>query len=227
MENGKEHQKPACKRSLTPKEQSSIARVKQKQTSIPGPIFRTANASDKDASTFALELAIDKSITHEEAMDLLDSRILDATGSANSTVGLQLLSNLGNAIVPAKAKGKDLVNHLDKITQTMHAFAPQDEYEGQLIAQLVVLHEHAMDWLGRAMRTERVDFANVYLNGASKLLTRHHETLEALLKYRRKGEQRVHVEHVHVHGGGQAIVGNVTTGGRMNQKLEEGPHAKV
>lgn len=84
-----------------------------------------------------------------------------------------------------------------------------------------------MDWLGRAHRTERVDFANVYLNGASKLLTRHHETLEALLKYRRKGEQRVHVEHVHVHGGGQAIVGNVTTGGGLNNKVEEGPHAKV
>lgn len=68
---------------------------------------------------------------------------------------------------------------------------------------------------------------NVYLNGASKLLTRHHETLDALLKYRRKGEQRVHVEHVHIHGGGQAIVGNVTTGGGFNKKFEEGPHAKV
>jgi hypothetical protein len=66
--------------------------------------------------------------------------------------------------------------------------------------------EHAMDWLARAKRTERVDFSNVYLNGASKLLTRHHETLDALLKYRRKGEQRVQ-EHVHVYDGGQAIVG--------------------
>jgi hypothetical protein len=84
-----------------------------------------------------------------------------------------------------------------------------------------------MDWLGRAMLTERVDFANVYLNGASKLLTRHHETLEVLLKYRRKGEQRVYVEHVHVHSGGQAIVGNVTTGSGMKSIIEEGPHAKV
>jgi hypothetical protein len=52
----------------------------------------------------------------------------------------------------------------------------------------------------------------MYLNGASKLLTRHHETLEALLTYRRKEEQRVHVEHVHLHDGGQAIVGNVRLG---------------
>lgn len=82
-----------------------------------------------------------------------------------------------------------------------------------MIAQLVVLQEQAMNWLGRAQQAERVDFANIYLNGASKLLTRHHETLEALLKYQRKGEQPVHVEHVHVHGGGQAIVGNVMSGG--------------
>lgn len=39
-----------------------------------------------------------------------------------------------------------------------------------------------MEWLGKAMRAERPDFANIYVNGASKLLTRHHETLDTLLK---------------------------------------------
>ena len=47
------------------------------------------------------------------------------------------------------------------------------------------------------------------------------------MKYRRGGEQRVHVERVHVHEVAQAIVGNVGTGGGLNQKFEEGPHAKV
>ncbi len=28
-----------------------------------------------------------------------------------------------------------------------------DEYEGQLIPQLVVFHNHAMNWLGKASRT--------------------------------------------------------------------------
>lgn len=36
------------------------------------------------------------------------------------------------------------------------------------------------------------------LMGASKLLASHHENLTSLLKYRRGGEQRVHVEYVHV-----------------------------
>lgn len=75
-----------------------------------------------------------------------------------------------------------------------------------------------MNILGQVIRTEIVNFANVYLNGASKLLTRHLEMLKALLKYRRKGELRVHVEHVHVPRGGQAIVGNVSSEGRDETK---------
>ena len=35
--------------------------------------------------------------------------------------------------------------------------------------------------------------------------------LEALNKHRGKGQQKVTVEHVHVHQGGQAIVGRIHT----------------
>lgn len=223
MEKTQTHQNPKDKRALTQQEQSAVAHVKERRSANQGDIFRSADSDDNGS----LELAIDKTLLHHEAVDLLDSHILNATGSANSTIGLQILTNLGKAILPANAKGKEIASRLNTIAQSMQALAPQDEYEGQLVAQLVILHEHALEWLGRAMRTERVDFSNVYLNGASKLLTRHHETLDALLKYRRKGEQRVHVEHVHVHEGGQAIVGNVTPGSGLNQKVEEGPHAKV
>ncbi|HUS97392.1 MAG TPA: hypothetical protein VMX97_11680 [Hyphomicrobiaceae bacterium] len=44
---------------------------------------------------------------------------------------------------------------------------------------------------------------------------------EALKRYRTGGQQRVIVEHVTVNEGGQAIVGNVETGGRgASKKLE-------
>lgn len=215
--------KPVTKRSLTKQEQNAIARLKQRSCVTPGPIF----CASEDGGNGNLELVFDENLERSEAVDLLNSRILEATGAANRAVGLYLLTNVGKALIPAKAKNEEVAKQLDRLAQSMQTLAPQDEYEGQLIAQLIVLHENAMDWLSRAVRTEQVDFANIYLNGASKLLTRHHETLEALLKYRRKGDQRVHVEHVHIHGGGQAIVGNVSSGGGVNQKIEEGPHAKV
>lgn len=215
IQSNQEHPKPVIKRKLTDQEKKAIAKVKQRGDVNHGPIFRTTQVDGNEK----LELVMDEQLERREAIDLLDSRVMEFTGSANRTVALQLLTNVAKAIVPVKAKGEELAKQIDSIALSMQALAPQDEYEGQLVAQLIVLHDHSMDWLGRAIRTERMDFANIYLNGASKLLARHHETLEALMKYRRNGEQRVHVEHVHVYGGAQAIVGNVTTGGGDEPKI--------
>lgn len=45
--------------------------------------------------------------------------------------------------------------------------------------------------------------------------------VEALKRYRTGGEQKVTVKHVTVNEGGQAIVGNVETGGRGSSKGRE------
>jgi hypothetical protein len=51
--------------------------------------------------------------------------------------------------------------------------------------------------------------------------------LDALNRHRGKGQQKVTVEHVHVHEGGQAIVGTVETlGGGVQRKSQDQPHAK-
>ena len=210
-------------RDLTVQENAVIEHMKRKGKKNPVTIFKVTKADNCEI----LDLAYDENLTSIDKDQLMGAQIMEATGAAYSDVGIQLLSHVGNAVVSAKADCNKMATQLNAVAQSMQALGPLDEYEGQLIAQLVVLHEHAMDWLGRSQQTERVDFANVYLNGASKLLARHHETLESLLKYRRKGEQRVHVEHVHVHGGGQAIVGNVTSGRGMDQRVDGGPHAKV
>jgi hypothetical protein len=47
------------------------------------------------------------------------------------------------------------------------------------------------------------------LNQANKLTRSYTTLLEALNRHRGKGQQRVTVEHIHVHQGGQAIVGAV------------------
>lgn len=115
---------------------------------------------------------------------------------------------------------------MNQIARAMTSLQPRDEIEGQLIAQLVVLQEHSMYWLGRAIRTDRVDFANTYLNAGTKLVNRHHETLKTLMRYRQGGDQKIIVENVNVNQGGQAIVGNVTRGGPQPKNKDE-PHAKV
>ena len=62
-------------------------------------------------------------------------------------------------------------------------------------------------------------------NLAVKLMRTFALQAEALAKLKRGGEQRVKVEHLHVHSGGQAIVGNVQTGGGVPAKTEDQPHA--
>jgi hypothetical protein len=65
------------------------------------------------------------------------------------------------------------------------------------------------------------------LNQANKLSRTYTTLLEALNRHRGKGQQKVTVEHVHVHAGGQAVVGMVETpGGGYRTKSEDQPHAK-
>ena len=51
--------------------------------------------------------------------------------------------------------------------------------------------------------------------------------MEALKRYRTGGQQKVVVEHVHVHSGGQSIVGTVEAGGGVPNKSGGQPHAQA
>ena len=62
--------------------------------------------------------------------------------------------------------------------------------------------------------TENIPQAQAHYTGFNKLARTFAAQVEALRKHRTGGEQRVTVQHVNVADGGQAIVGNVKTGGR-------------
>lgn len=103
--------------------------------------------------------------------------------------------------------------------------SPNDEFEGMLAAQILASHNAAMECYRRAMIAEQTfDGRKENLGQANKLSRTHATLLEALNRHRGKGQQKVTVEHVHVHKGGQAIVGNVQGGGVLT-KSENQPHA--
>lgn len=106
--------------------------------------------------------------------------------------------------------------------------APQDEIEGMAATQMLAAHNATMECFKRAMIPEQsVNSRDYNLNHAGKLMRAYSGMMEALNRYRGKGQQKMTVEHVHVHAGGQAIVGNVThpEGGGVQKKTEEQPHA--
>jgi len=109
--------------------------------------------------------------------------------------------------------------------------APKDELEGMMAAQLVAAHNAAMECYRRAMIGEQtLEGRRENLAQANKLSRTYAALLEALNRHRGKGQQKVTVEHVHVHAGGQAVVGMVAArgqpGGGDASKFEEQPHAK-
>ena len=105
---------------------------------------------------------------------------------------------------------------------------PKDELEGMMAAQLIAAHNAAMECYRRAMIGEQTfEGRRENLAQANKLSRSFATLLEALNRHRGKGQQKVTVEHVHVHSGGQAVVGVVgTPGGGERPKSEDQPHAK-
>jgi hypothetical protein len=105
---------------------------------------------------------------------------------------------------------------------------PKDELEGMIAAQLIAAHNAAMECYRRAMIGEQTfEGRRENLAQANKLSRTYATLLEALNRHRGKGQQKVTVEHVHVHEGGQAIVGNIESRGVGDrQKSEDQPHAR-
>ena len=103
------------------------------------------------------------------------------------------------------------------------AMKPNDIFEGMLCGRLWALHNQAMNYMSRAAQPDATTATiDLNINRATKLMRVHTETLDALNKHRRKGEQRVTVQHVNVSNGGQAIVAGDFTPGVGSMTKNEG-----
>jgi hypothetical protein len=104
---------------------------------------------------------------------------------------------------------------------------PTDEIEGMVAVQMVATHSAAMECYRRAMIPDQTfEGRQENLNQANKLTRSYTLLMDALNRHRGKGgQQRVTVEHVHVHQGGQAIVGTIQGGGGPI-RTEERAHAQ-
>ena len=103
-----------------------------------------------------------------------------------------------------------------RITRALELYEglkPRSAAEGMLAEQMVGTHFAALECLRRAALAEQTfEGRDMALKHAARLMKLYAEQLAALDKHRGKGQQKVTVEHVHVHSGGQAIVGNVESG---------------
>lgn len=99
---------------------------------------------------------------------------------------------------------------IDNFLQIANGVKPNDHIEALLITQMVTTHNAVMRCFKIVANTESIDKMNLVYNSANKLLRSYAKQMEALSRYRSKGNQKIMVEHIHINSGGQAIIGNIS-----------------
>jgi hypothetical protein len=153
------------------------------------------------------KLVNDRSLTQtEEDPEKFWAKILETSGSPDVDFFLALLNQ-----VRATLPKEEPIDASNFVAAFMHGLKPQDEMEGVLIAQMAGTHNLLMEYMRKAVIPEQhLEVAEDYTNRAYKLLNIFMKQVEALQKYRGKtSQQKVIVEHVHIHEGGQAVVGHI------------------
>ena len=170
--------------------------------------------------------AANKQKAEEFRQPRLDGEMKHIGGSTcddwNEVVGNQALKSIWRSSDPECLQKQQIA-----VAAGMVGIAPRDEIEAMISAQLIACHNASMECFRRAM-IEQQSFQgrSENLNQANKLSRTYAALLEALNRHRGKGQQKVTVEHVHVHQGGQAIVGNIEAGVGTGGKSEDQPHGK-
>jgi hypothetical protein len=145
---------------------------------------------------------------------ILEDKLLAMTGAKSQPVRLALINRALRAMwIPDHSDTEAVSRAMDLAIFTFAELKPRDAAEGMLAAQMIASHEAAMECMRRAMLPNQTfEGRDQNLKHATKLMGLYERQLAALDKHRGKGRQKITVEHVNVHAGGQAIVGDVTTG---------------
>ena len=144
------------------------------------------------------------------------NRLKPYGGSESDGFNLILLNAVVRTLwTPTERSEEDREQHFAAALTAMGAFKPADEIEAMIAAQAVAMHHASMECSRRAMHPDQpFEVAQGFRKTAANASRTFTELLSALDRKRGKGgQQKVTVEHVHVHSGGQAIVGTVAPGG--------------
>jgi hypothetical protein len=154
-------------------------------------------------------MKIDYYLTHESQRgkppeELYEEGISELTGSENSDLAKEIIARAASAMYSSN----EYYERKNLVLQSLSEQKPKDVHEARLCAQATMLYSQGMDFMYQMSQSRQLPQSEFYMKNAMKLLRLHNETIEAINKHRRGGEQRVVVQHVQVNDGGKAIVSN-------------------
>jgi hypothetical protein len=132
--------------------------------------------------------------------------LMEAFGTGDPDFLDGLLTQLASAGTQGREVDEKTLNFMLSVVKGIE---PKDQVEAMLAAQMAVVHTATMTFGRRLAHVDTIPQQDSAERAFNKLARTFAAQVEALKRYRTGGEQRVTVEHVHVHSGGQAIVGTV------------------
>ena len=205
--------------ALTPVEQAIVIKQQGRQARSPAPALRLQVIGAREVILPA---------HHNAGAGWL--LLMNALGTANPTFVQELIQQLAGIAFAGAVTGKlddDKMARVNAALSCVEGIAPRDETEAMLAAQMTAIHYATMRAARKLAAATEIPEQEVASNMVSKLARTYAAQVEALKKYRSAGEQVIRVQHQHVtvHEGGQAIVGNVEgrKGGSYVETAEQ-PH---
>ena len=170
-----------------------------------------------------LKVSDDSSGATEVAPDHPDPRMgLSLLAEALATTDVSFVVGLISQLADAGTRGRKVgERELNFMLAVVKGAKPKDQMEAMLAAQMAAAHMATMAFAHRLANVENIAQQDSAERAFNKLARTFAAQVQALKRYRSRGDQTVRVEHVTVNEGGQAIVGNVNHGGRGRLKNEE------
>jgi hypothetical protein len=148
--------------------------------------------------------------TPEERAEVLNG-LCKMTGATTEKGALRIISQMLG--VQAWFRDETEEERVVAAANMISGLAPANATEALLAVQMFGVHEAATLFLKRAtLEGQTFEGADACVLRATRLLRLFNEQVDLMAKLKGKtSQQKVIVEHVHVHQGGQAIVGAVST----------------
>jgi hypothetical protein len=147
--------------------------------------------------------------TPEQLVAEIKMLVCEATGTQRCDVADRIINQVSSAQVFPRPRND--ADHFDKAIAVISELAPQNATEAMLAVQMIATNDAALMFLRRATDGQSLAVADASVLWATRLMRLHLDQIEAMQKLKGKTRhQKVVVEHVHVHQGGQAIVGAIS-----------------
>jgi len=178
---------------------------------------------------------------HIDMMDLRHADLMDYDADRILVLANPPVKGVGGELAPSNVPGQaHAVQHPDQVSleasvervgladrcgvfnlglDAAETVGASNALEQMLTHQMAAAHKAAMDLLAKASQHRDSVEAARLTNASSRLMSVYQHGMLTLNRLRTGGKQTVTVQHVNVGAGGQAVIGNVQTGGGVEGEI--------